>query len=179
MAPNVILQAPSDKEYGAFYTAYVAAVKDGDILETLRSQGRSTCALFESLSDEQARWRYAPGKWSIKEIAGHLADGERVFSYRALRIGRGDATPLPGFEQDDYISNARFDDLSMQQLVKEVASKTSDVAGDGACSDDLALRTVYLRRKPADGLGERRTGKRAGLGLHDRGPREAPRARDP
>jgi hypothetical protein len=121
MHANVALEAPAANEYADYYGPYIVAVPEGDILTILRDQGREACTLFESIDDDRARWRYGEGKWSIKEILGHLADSERVFSYRALRIARGDATPLPGFDQDKYVVNARFDELPLMHLVEDLA----------------------------------------------------------
>lgn len=116
------IDRPQSHEYGEFYSRYIAAVPDGDVLELMYGQGRELARLLDGLTEEQSLFRYAPGKWSVKEIAGHLADGERVFAYRALRIGRGDTTPLPGFEQDDYVAKTDFDALPMRQLVTELTA---------------------------------------------------------
>ena len=79
-----------------------------------------TLGVLRAIPDSRGEHRYAPGKWSIKELIGHVVDGERVFSYRALRIGRGDETPLPGFEQDDYVRNGGFGARTLRHLVDEL-----------------------------------------------------------
>ena len=78
--------------------------------------------LLGGLSDEMARSRYAPGKWSVKEVVGHVADTERVMSYRALRFGRGDQTPLAGFEQEDFVRGASWDEVPLAVLLDDLTS---------------------------------------------------------
>jgi uncharacterized damage-inducible protein DinB len=110
---------PESTEYAPYYGKYVMLVPDGDLTATLSRQLDTTLALLSSLSEQQAEFSYAPGKWSIKEVVGHLMDGERVFAYRALRIGRDDKTPLPGFEQDDYVASADFNERTVSSLLEE------------------------------------------------------------
>jgi len=112
------IDRPDPSEYGAYYRKYVDLVPDGDILETLSEEKESWLALV-GLKDEETLARYAPGKWNIREIVGHLTDTERIFAYRALRVGRGDKTPLPGYEQDDYVKAGRFSDRSLALLLAE------------------------------------------------------------
>lgn len=113
---------PQSGDYAPFYANYVMQVPDGDFLETLETQMRELRILLEPLTEKQADFRYAPGKWSIKEIIGHLNDAERIFSYRMLRIARGDETPLPGFEQDDYIKTANASSRTLFSLLEEFAA---------------------------------------------------------
>lgn len=113
---------PVADEFAPFYTGYVAIAREQDPLVLLRSQPDSLRAMCASLTEEQALARYAPGKWSIKEVLGHLADTERVFSYRLFRIGRGDATPLAGFDQNAYVEAARFDRRPLAELLEEFVS---------------------------------------------------------
>lgn len=112
------IDRPSPSEYGAYYRKYVDLVPDGNILETLRHQIEPTLALV-GLKEEEILHRYAPGKWSLEEVVGHMIDTERIFAYRALRIGRGDATPLPGYDQDAFVKMAGFDDRSFGLLLGE------------------------------------------------------------
>ena len=99
------LPPPTPNEYAEFYAGYVQrATTRGDVLAALPKQIDELQSLLGGLTDQQAFFRDAPKEWSIKEVMGHLNDVERVFAYRLLRIGRGDATPLPGFEQDDFVS---------------------------------------------------------------------------
>lgn len=86
----------------------------------MSEQNKETLALLRGLSESQADSRYAPGKWSVKELVGHLIDSERIFTYRALRFARNDKTELPGFEQDDYIKHASFGARSIGDLADEL-----------------------------------------------------------
>lgn len=110
---------PEGKEYAPWAENYVRRVPGGDIVEYLEEQGERVMALLGSISEEGSLYRYAPGKWSIREVLGHINDTERVFSYRALRIGRGDRTPLPGFEQDDYVAAGEADGTAWGALTAE------------------------------------------------------------
>jgi DinB superfamily len=110
-APNI--GTPDASEYAPYYGRYISLVGADDILAALEEQVRGTQALLAGLSEAQGDYRYAPEKWSVKEVLGHLIDTERVFAYRALRVARNDRTPLPGFEQDDYV---RYGDFATQQL---------------------------------------------------------------
>src|SRR5262245_37977924 len=95
---------PEPTEYAPYYDRYISLVPDGDIIATLKNQNEVTHKLLCSLTEEKGNHRYAPGKWSVKEMIGHLIDTERVFAYRALCFARNDKTPLPSFEQDDFVA---------------------------------------------------------------------------
>ena len=110
---------PNDDEYDAYYKNYVALVADGDIVETLSNQIAETRRVLVEIDSEKAGFRYASGKWSVRELVGHMIDAERIFAYRALRIARGDATPIEGYEQNDYVENAAFDNLNLADLTEE------------------------------------------------------------
>ena len=121
---------PQTDEFAEYYGSYINLVPDANILNTLKKQHAETSALISSLSEEQGSLRYAPGKWSIKELIGHLIDSERIFAYRALRFGRNDKIDLPGFDQNGYIENADFDSRTMADLASEyshVRSATLDL----------------------------------------------------
>jgi uncharacterized damage-inducible protein DinB len=113
---------PEETEYLPYYGRYVSLVQDGDILAALGAQAKETLGLLRSIPESQAGFRYAPGKWSIKELVGHIIDTERIFAYRALRFARNDRTPVPGYEQDDYIREASFDECALGDLAAEFAS---------------------------------------------------------
>jgi DinB superfamily len=100
---------PDASEYASHYEGYVSKVPDGNLLEILEDQRQHTQELLAGLTEARGLHRYAPGKWSIKEVIGHVTDAERVFSYRALRFGRGDQTPLPGFDETVYAPAGKFD----------------------------------------------------------------------
>ncbi|HST52413.1 MAG TPA: DinB family protein [Pyrinomonadaceae bacterium] len=110
---------PSENEYAAYYGKYIALVEGGDIVETLERQSVDTLALLRGIKEERESFRYEPGKWSIKEVAGHLIDAERIFAYRALAIARGEQKPLPGMEQDEYMAHADFDSRTLADLAEE------------------------------------------------------------
>jgi hypothetical protein len=113
---------PAKGEFLPYYEKYINLVASGDILSTLSTQMAATQALLHSLPASVATYRYAPGKWSVNELIGHLIDSERIFAARALRFARNDATPLPGFEQDDYVSNSSFDSYPLGELASELES---------------------------------------------------------
>ncbi len=115
-------QRPADSQYAPFYTRYVAAVPEGDVVAFLDAQAHDVAALLGHLDDEGARFRYAPGKWSVKDVLAHLTDAERIFAYRLLRIARGDATPLPGFEENAYAEAAHADARPLADLLGEFAA---------------------------------------------------------
>jgi len=111
---------PEPDEIPAHYAGYIQRVPEPDPVTACAAQIEATEALLHGLSDTDAMYRYGRGKWSIKEVIGHLADTERILSYRALRIARGDATPLPSFDENAYVPVARFDDRSLADLVGEL-----------------------------------------------------------
>ena len=113
---------PQTTDYAPYFAKYVMLVPDGDFLETLEAQLRKLQRMLEPLTDKQGDFRYEPDKWSIKELLGHINDAERIFSYRLLRIARGDQTPLPGFEQDDYVKIANGSGQKLSSLVAEFIS---------------------------------------------------------
>ena len=117
--PNRI-SPPATDEYAPFYADYVQRAAQRENVHTaLPQQIDELHAALDSLADPQACYKPAPAEWSIKEVIGHLNDVERVFAYRLLRISRGDATPLPGFEQEDYVRAAGFDHSTLADLVQE------------------------------------------------------------
>lgn len=117
-----VIPRPAPDEYAAYYGKYVALVPDGDLCDLLGRQLTETLALFRQIPESRGTHRYAPGKWSLKEVLGHMGDTERIMSYRALRIARGDATPLPGFEQDDYVPAGRFDQRTIADLGDDLSA---------------------------------------------------------
>lgn len=110
---------PAPDEYASDYEQYIALVADGDIVATLSAQGRETVAMLSRLSEAQGDHRYAAGKWTVKEVVGHVIDTERIFSYRALRFARGDRTPIEGYDQDDYVRNGESSGRTIESLIEE------------------------------------------------------------
>lgn len=119
----MLISKPPVGEYPPYALAYINKVPDdGRILEHLQNNTSVLRSLIGSLSEEQLAYRYAPGKWTIKEVLIHITDSERIFAYRALRIGRGDTTPLPGFEQNDYVPASLAGERSIQSILEEYDS---------------------------------------------------------
>lgn len=110
---------PERNEYDPYYEKYVTLVANDDIVGTLAAQPTHLQDLLTGLPEEKGSFAYADGKWSIKELLGHLIDGERMFAYRLFRISRGDETPIEGFEQDGYIENAYSNRRSFADLLEE------------------------------------------------------------
>jgi len=117
--PKAQLSKPGSDEYAPYYEQYIALLPATDVITTLATQMATTRALLDSIDEAKAGHRYAADKWSIKELVGHLIDGERVFAYRAMRFARNDQTSLNGFEQDDYVANGEFDSRLLADLAAE------------------------------------------------------------
>ena len=110
---------PASSEYLPYYARYIQKVPGDDVLAALKNQLRETIAFLNCITNEESVARYEQGKWSVREVVGHMIDTERIFAYRALRIGRGDETPLPGYEQDDYVKRGNFDKVRWSALIEE------------------------------------------------------------
>jgi hypothetical protein len=122
-SPAFTIARPQAGEYAPYYDRYISLVitqaQGEDILNTLDQQRRQTMLLLSGRDDDDGDFRYAPEKWTAKEVLGHVCDTERIFAYRALRISRADATPLEGFEQDDYVRNGPFAHRPLSDLVED------------------------------------------------------------
>jgi len=110
---------PAATDYPTFYAGYVAIVPDVDVTTALRDGGRELIATVTGIPEARGGFRYAEGKWSIREMLGHVIDAERIFTYRALRLARADATPLPGFEENAYVTSAGSDARTLASLAEE------------------------------------------------------------
>lgn len=119
---NVPIQRPAGTDYAPFHAGYVQGVPEGDVLAFLERQGRETIALLRGISEKQSQHRYALGKWSIREVVGHMNDAERVFTYRALSFARGDATPLPGFDENSWGASSNADRRTLAELIEDFSS---------------------------------------------------------
>jgi uncharacterized damage-inducible protein DinB len=115
------MRRPEPDEYAPYYADYIDMVKGSDITFILAGQVFLVEKLLSEISEDKANSSYAPGKWTIKEVMGHLIDCERIFAYRALCISRGETKPLPGFDQDIYVQNAGFNQRTMTSLLEEYA----------------------------------------------------------
>jgi hypothetical protein len=113
---------PAPSEYAPYFEKYVSLVPDGELRAILAAQPSHLENLLAGLTEQQALHAYAPGKWSIKELVGHVIDTERVFAYRALWIARNGKAPLPGFEQDVFAASTRFNDRPLPGLLEEFAA---------------------------------------------------------
>lgn len=105
----------------SFYKNYVKQIEETDLLQALRISGHRCLELVHAIPEEKADYRYADGKWSIRELLCHMIDGERIFTYRALRFARNDKTPLAGFEEKDYAPQANASGRSLQKIAAEMA----------------------------------------------------------
>lgn len=124
-----MLKRPSQSDYPEYYQTYVGLVPEGNMEDLLKEQMKTTQEMLSNVSDQQAGYRYAEGKWSLKEVLGHMIDTERIMSYRLLRIARGDQTPLAGFEENFFVNHAGFDLRSMGDLLDEyLAVRQSTIA---------------------------------------------------
>ena len=136
------LSRPTAGEYAPFYAGYIAEMPDGDLLAALERQGEETFSLLSALPEERGDHRYAPGKWTVKDIAAHLADAERIFAYRALRFARGDTAPLAGFDENEYARTAGAGQRRLVELAGEL--------------HDVRRATLSMFRGLPPGAGERR-----------------------
>ena len=110
---------PKKDEYAKYYQPYIDKVPKGNILDNLKSVHQETQDFFKNVGEINGNYRYAPGKWTLKEVLIHLIDAEQVFAYRALRFARKDKTPLPGFEENDYVDAVDVSNRTIKDLMKE------------------------------------------------------------
>jgi uncharacterized damage-inducible protein DinB len=119
ITPSFTISRPEAGEYNPYYERYISLVAGADILATLDSQRRQMLLLLSGRDEAEGSLRYAADKWTVNEVLGHVCDAERIFAYRALRIARGDQTPIEGFEQDDYVKNGPFARVTLAELVED------------------------------------------------------------
>lgn len=133
--PSIDGRRPEVGEYDPFYQAYIDRVPDGSIMEALEEQRYEIMGLLGSLDNATADFRYEDGKWSVKEVLGHLVDTERIFTTRALCFARGESISLPGFEQDEYVSRGEFERRSLASLSEEfdAVRVSTERLFDGLC----------------------------------------------
>lgn len=145
--PAPLAARPAADEFAPYYAKYIDAVPDGDVLGTLESQIEETVALLSDIGEVRAGHRYAPGKWSIKEVVGHVADAERVFGYRALCAARGEAGGLPAFDENAYVAGADFDARTLNSLLGELtAVRRATLSLFRNLSDDALARRVVANQ---------------------------------
>lgn len=127
--PPIVTARPAASDYAPYYARYINRLPAGDLVAIMRRQIDQLDRLFRPLTEQQAAFAYAPGKWTIKEVAGHLIDTERVFAYRATAFSRSDPSPLPGFEQDDWIPFGEFRERKIADLLDEwIATRNATIA---------------------------------------------------
>lgn len=144
-----MLTRPERTEYAEFYRSYIVKVPDGPLLEFLAQQPEQYGKLLGGIAEADAAAPTAPGKWSIKQVLGHVCDTERVISYRALRFARGDGKELPGFEQDDYVREAASNARSLQALLDELAAvRKSTLALFGSLPQGTEMRRGVANGNP-------------------------------
>ena len=110
------------KEYAEYYFKYISVLEEITLLEELEISLHDFIHFVQNIPMDKFDYRYAEGKWTIKEIIQHVIDTERIFAYRALRISRNDKTPLPGFDENDYIDNTEANSRSIQALLTEFSA---------------------------------------------------------
>src|SRR5258708_338322 len=160
--PDLLIAKPDASEHAPYYSRYVDLVGKGNIVATLASQIDATLAELREVSEADSLKRYAAGKWSIREVLGHMIDTERIFAYRALRFARGDRQDLPGFEQDDYVAAAQFDRRPWAGLLEEFeAVRRSDALMFRALRDE-----AWRRQGVANGCAKRGPGAAHGIAGH-------------
>ena len=142
------LDRPAADEFAPYYAGYISRVPDGDIVATIEGQIGDTLALLRAIPEPRGDHRYAPDKWSIKDIIGHVSDTERVMAYRALRFARADQTPLSGFDQDPWVQAARFGTRSVASLATELEHVRASTVDLLRSFDDAD----FLRRGTANGV---------------------------
>lgn len=113
------MSRPDSGEHAPYYERYTSLVPEGDIVSILERQMDETLQLWRGIDETRAAYRYAPDKWSIKQLIGHVIDTERIFGYRALRFARNDQNPLSGFDQDDFVRGGNFDERTFADLIDE------------------------------------------------------------
>ena len=114
-----MLAAPEKTEYGAYFDGYISKVRGSDVFELLLSQIEELRFVVEQLTEEDAVQPYAPGKWSFKQLLGHINDTEKIMFFRALCIARNEQQAFPGFDQDEYVGAANFDDIPLSDLMED------------------------------------------------------------
>ena len=139
---------PQPGEYDPYFDRYISLVTTDDVVALLERHAPQTVALFQSMN-AKADFRYAPGKWSIKEMLGHISDTERIMAYRALRIARGDQTPLAGFEQDDYVRGGNFAQRMLSDLIEEFGDvRKATLSLLRHVDSEVAVRSGFANNHP-------------------------------
>ena len=143
------MNRPEETEYAPHYQSYVEQVSESDIMAVLRGELDDLDVLLGRVPAEKETYAYAEGKWTVREIIGHLIDGERVFGYRALCIARGEKQNLPGFDQNEYMLSAPYDRIDLEDLLSELRLvRLSNIAMLRNLNDEAWLRTGIANDSP-------------------------------
>jgi uncharacterized damage-inducible protein DinB len=142
-----VIAKPAADEFLAYYAQYIDLVPESDLARVLQQQIDATRAIFGTVDEAKAGYRYAPGKWSVREVLGHLTDGERIFTYRLLCVARGDVTPLPGFDEQAYVPTSGADRRTLASLLNEFVA----VRGATIALVDGLSPEAWTRRGSANG----------------------------
>ena len=149
LTPSPLLSPPAADEHLEYYARYVGLVPAGDVLDTLERQLEDTVALVSSFGEQRAGFRYAPGKWSVREVVGHVVDVERVFAFRAMAAARNEVNALPGFDENAYVANADFDARTLNSLLGELtAVRRATLSFFRNLDDAAAMRRVTANGAP-------------------------------
>jgi hypothetical protein len=140
---------PSDSDYPEYYRTYVNLIEHDDVLEVLAEQVDTVMSMFADMDEARTLYRYADGKWSIREVLGHLLDSERIFGMRALCFARGEQQPLPGFDENVYVANALFDERPLDSILDEwQALRIANLILFQSFDDDAWSRSGTANNKP-------------------------------
>jgi uncharacterized damage-inducible protein DinB len=143
-----MITRPSEQEHDPAFSRYIARVPEGNLIELFRSQTQNTYHFFEKLSEEKANYSYAPGKWSLKEVLGHVMDFERVFAYRTLCIARGEEQGLPGFDENNYARTAGYNQVPLLKILQHYAHlRAATIALLEQIPDSAWVRTGTVNQK--------------------------------
>lgn len=144
---------PQQEEYNPYYETYIGKVEGNDFVQNLKEQKYETLNLLTKLSEQKWNYKYAPEKWTIKEVLMHIIDTERIFAYRALRVGRNDMTPLPGFDQNDYVPHVDAENIASDSIIKEYeAVRNSTIALFENMNDQAYTRVGEASGSPVSAL---------------------------
>lgn len=146
---SMVIERPGADEYAPAFERYVSRVPEGDVMASLARQKQELPAALASVRDEGERYRYAPGKWSVREVVGHVVDTERVMAYRALCVARGEAASLPGFDENAYAVHSTSDQYPLRELLDEFAQvREANLALFRHLSPEAWLRRGLANQNP-------------------------------
>jgi len=145
-----MIERPQPSEYNEYFGYYIGLVPEGDILEILQDELRTTLDLIARIPEDKETYRYAEGKWSIREVIGHLADAERVFQYRALAFARSDPAHLPSMEENDYARESNAHSRTLAELADEFDLWLAEAPRYLQKLQNFLVLQVYLYWKDTD-----------------------------